>query len=174
MPLVEMVDKIVFSWDGKLLLAIRRRQEPLIYSADWEVSKSPKWQAVNAASRVVAAVFWTPRYSAEGFRLGLFISCLIVLCVLRYVCVSVLSPHYVVCQPPSTSSVMPSLFYFSLFPSSSAIQLPLFELQSDGDTNATTMKGGCFLTDMQHVACGSEDLQVPLRLVTCIHASIHP
>lgn len=39
-PLVEMVDKIVFSWDGRLLLAIRRRKEPLIYSTDWEVTLS--------------------------------------------------------------------------------------------------------------------------------------
>ncbi|OEH77365.1 hypothetical protein cyc_02891 [Cyclospora cayetanensis] len=40
------------------------------------------------------------------------------------------------------------------------LALPLFELQSDGYTNFTTMKGGCFLTDGRHVACGSEDLQV--------------
>lgn len=39
-PFVQMVDKIVFSWDGRLLLAIRRRQEPLIYSTDWEVRQT--------------------------------------------------------------------------------------------------------------------------------------
>lgn len=75
-PLVEMVDKIVFSWDGRLLLAIRRRKEPLIYSTDWE--------------------------------------------------------------------------------------LPLFELRSEGYINFNTMKGGCFLTDGRHVACGSENLKVHL------------
>lgn len=41
-PLVEMVDKIVFSFDGKLLLVIRRRAEPLIYRTNWEVILTPK------------------------------------------------------------------------------------------------------------------------------------
>lgn len=39
-------------------------------------------------------------------------------------------------------------------------QLPLFELLSEGYINFNTMKGGCFLTDGRHVACGSENLQV--------------
>lgn len=43
------------------------------------------------------------------------------------------------------------------------LQLPLFELRSEGYINYTTMKGGCFLTDGRHVACGSENLQVRHR-----------
>ncbi|KAL8449172.1 hypothetical protein Emag_003692 [Eimeria magna] len=76
LPLVEMIDKVVYSWDGKLLLVIRRGKVPLIYSSDWE--------------------------------------------------------------------------------------LPLFELRSEGYINFKTMKGGCFLTDGRHVACGSENLKVHL------------
>ncbi|KAL8427822.1 hypothetical protein Efla_005430 [Eimeria flavescens] len=37
LPLIQMVDKIVYSWDGRLLLVIRRGKIPLIYSTDWEL-----------------------------------------------------------------------------------------------------------------------------------------
>lgn len=58
-PFVEMIDKIVFSWDGKLLLAIRRRKEPLLYSTDWEVSRT--LSARRLKRKVSSAVYWLDR-----------------------------------------------------------------------------------------------------------------